>query len=270
MKIKIQIGFIIAVILLLFGVVMLVRHNRSQIHDLPSIMKSGRLSVLTDSSRMGFSVKDDSVSGFQYEIVKAFADSLGLELVMTEQSDLNACLQDLKSGDYDIIANFIPLTTEWKKYALYTLPLFTSRQVLVQRLKEDSTQRKFISKHSQLANDSIYIPFHSPYKMRLNHLSDEIADTIHILEMKNLSTEQMVRLVSEGKIKNTICDEQFAKSLKLLYPNIDISFPLGFEQQQAWVVHLKSPLLLAKLNAFLADFIGSSEYWDIYRKYHLM
>jgi membrane-bound lytic murein transglycosylase F len=265
---RIQIGMILAGLIILFGVVLLVRHKRNHIHDLPDIMESGRLSVLTDSSRMGFSTRGDSVFGFQYEIVKAFADSLGLELVVTEKTDLSECVEDLKSGDYDIIANFTPITTEWKKEVLYTVPLFTSRQVLVQKLATDSTKSKFISNHFQLANDTIYIPYHSPNKMRLNHLSDEIASPIHILEVKNLSSEQMVRLVSMGKIKYTICDEQIARKLKLQFANIDVSFPIGFEQQQAWVVHLKSPLLQLKLNDFLQDFIGSSAYWTIYRKYY--
>ena len=78
----------------------------------------------------------------------------------------------------------------------------------------------------------------------------------------------MVRMVSCGQIKYTICNEQFARKLKLKYPNIDVSLPIGFAQQQAWVVHPKSPRLLEKLNEFLDDFIGSSAYWNIYRKYY--
>ena len=166
------------------------------------------------------------------------------------------------------IANLIPVTTEWNQRALFTKPLMMAKQVLVQRIEDDTTQLPRIKTHHQLAKDSIYIQYNSPFKMRLQHLSDEIADTIHIFEVKNLNTEQLVRLVAEKKIKYTICDEQFARVLKERYPNIDISLPLGFEQQLAWVVHPKSVLLLEKLNAFLDDFIGSSAYWEIYRKYY--
>ena len=242
-------------------------HSKNQIHDLPDILKSGRLSVLTDSSSIGFSIKDDTVSGFQYEIVKAFADSLGLELVISEKNDVKDCMENLGNGNYEIIANFIPVTTEWKKKALFTIPFFTTREVLVQRKRTDFSPFDFISKHSDLANDTIFIPVNSPFKMRLNHLSDEIAEPIHIFEMKNKSSEQMVRMVALGKIKLTICDEQFAQRLKLKYPNIDVTLPIGFAQQKAWVVHLNSPKLLEKLNEFLDDFIGSSAYWNIYRKY---
>jgi len=268
MRKKIQIIVIVSTLVALIISVIWVRHVRNRIHDLPSIMNSGRLSVLTDSSRMGFATTGDSVYGFQYEIVKAFADSLGLELEIKEVSDLNACLEEIEDGDYDIIANLIPVTTQWNHHAMFTTPLFTSRQVLVQRINNDSAHSVNITNQYQLANDSIYIQYHSPFKMRLKNLSDEIADTIHIFEMKDLSTEQLVRLVSQSKIKYTICDEQFARILKLQYSNIDISLPIGFEQQLAWVVHPKSVLLLKSLNGFLEDFIGSSAYWDIYRKYY--
>ncbi len=258
----------IGVLILFIGILLLVRHSRQQIHDLSGILKSGRLTVLTDSSSIGFSNNGGNVSGFQYEIVKAFADELGVELVISEENDLKESMNNLKNGDYDIIASLIPITTEWKKDMLFTVPLFTSRQVLVQRQSNDSTQLKLINNLFLLENDTIFIPSNSPYKMRLNHLSNEIASHIHILEIKNHSTEQMVRLVAKGKIKYTICDELFSQKLKLQYPNIDASLPVGFAQHHAWVVHTKSTQLLAKLNSFLTDFIGSSEYWDIYRKYY--
>lgn len=265
---KLQIGIILGALILLIAAFLYLRSFKNQVHDLPSIIESGRLSVLTDSSRTGFSNKGDSVYGFQYEVIKAFADSLGLELVITEESDIKECIEKIKSGDYDIIADFIPITTEWQNEALFTIPLLTTRQVLVQRIPEDSTQHQLINQPIQLANDTIFVPVNSPYIMRIRHLSDEIASPIQIIEMKNASTEQMVRMVSEGKIKYTICNEQFAIRLKFQYPNIDVSIPIGFEQQLAWVVHKKSPLLLEKLNGFLTDFIGSSAYWNIYRKYY--
>jgi len=181
---------------------------------------------------------------------------------------LKASMDGLINGDYDIIANFMPVTTEWKNYALFSTPFFTSRQVLVQQMNNDSTKTKKIITQADFANKTIFIPANSPYKIRLKHLSNEIASPINIVEMKGKNTEQMVQLVALGKIKYTICDEQFAQRLKIKYPNIDVSLPIGFQQQQVWAVHSKSPKLLAELNDFLGDFIGSSAYWKIYRKYY--
>lgn len=262
------IGIALGIIVLLAIFVALILRHKSQNKDLPDILESGRLSVLLDSSQMGFSNSGDSVFGFQYELVKAFADSLGLELLIAEETDLQECLKEIQTGDYDLIANLIPITNEWKNEALFSIPLFSSRQVLVQRYLDDSLKSKKINSQFDLASDSIYIRYHSPYKLRLKNLSNEIADSIKIYEIKNMSQEEMVRLVALGKIKYTICEERLAKKLKMQYPNLDISIAIGFEQQHAWIVHPKSPLLHEKLNAFLKDFIGSSAYWEIYRKYY--
>lgn len=265
---KIQIGIGLAIATFLVGVIMFVHHEKSKVHDLPEILDSGRLSVVTDSSSIGFSIKGDSVFGFQYEIVKAFADTLGLELVISEQDDMKARVDGLKNGDYDIVASFMPVSTEWKSDALFTNPFFTSRQLLVQQINKDSIQSVKIKKLDDLANKTIYIPEHSPFKMRIKHLSDEIANPINIVEMKDVSPERLFHLVSMGKIQYTICDEQFAQKLKIRYPNIDVSLPISFEQRQAWAVYIKSPKLLSELNDFLTDFVGSAAYWKIYKKYY--
>jgi len=263
---KIQIGVGLAIVALLVGVLVFVHHEKSKAHDLPGILDSGRLSVVTDSSSIGFSMKNDSVYGFQYEIVKAFADTLGLELVISEQNDMKTCVNGLINGDYDIIASFMPVTTEWKSNVLFTNPFFTSRQFLVQKI--DSAKSVEVKKIDDLANKTICIPENSPFKIRIKHLSDEIASPINIQEMRAETPERMVQLVSLGKIKYSICDEQFAQKMKMKYPNIDVSLPISFEQRQAWAVHIKSPKLLSELNDFLTDFVGSTAYWKIYKKYY--
>lgn len=259
---------IVGALILVIASVVALWIEAAKIHDLSDVIDSGRLTVVTDSSSMGFAVEKDSVYGFQYEIIKAFADSLGVELEISEQNDVKKAIEGLKEGEYDIVANLVPMTTELKDGVIFSKTIMSSRQVLVQRIPADSLQRMPVKKQYELANDTIYVPYNSVYKMRIKNLADEIADSIHILEIKNVSTETMVRMVSQGKIKNTICSAQLAEKLKRQYPNIDISLPLGFTQEHGWVLNSKSALLAEKLNEFLSDFVGSSAYWELYRKYY--
>ena len=265
---KIKTGISIGTLILLICIFSLFKYVRQQKHDLKGIVEAGRLTVVTEGSSSGLLVNGDTVSGFQYEIIKAFADSLGVELVVTEQNDMKKCVEGLKNGDYDLIANFIPTTTQWKNELLYSDPIFTSHQVLVQHMMSDSSRVNVLTKQTQLANDTIYISLNSPNKILLEHLSNDIAAPIHIIEKKNMNAERLIRLVAEGKIKNTICEAQLAERFKNQYGNIDITMPVGFAQQQVWAVPVKSVQLLEKLNAFLYDFVGSSEYWKIYSKYY--
>jgi membrane-bound lytic murein transglycosylase F len=262
---KIQV--LIAVVITSAIAIFLLRQIRSKNHDLPQILESGRLYVLTDSSSLGFCQQDGKVGGFQYEIVKAFADTLGVELVITEENDLKKCVELLKDGDYNLVANMMPVTSEWKKDLIFSQPIQWSRLMLVQADYADSlpmTRKNVL----ELASDTIGVPINSPHKLRISHLSDEIAQPIVVKEFKSKSAEQLVQMVSKHKIKYTVCDENSGKRYMQKYPNINVSLPLGFSQPMAWAVHSKSKLLNDELNAFLDDFIGSTAYWEIYRKYY--
>ena len=177
------------------------------------------------------------------------------------------CIAKIKSGEYDVLANLVPITTLWGKKVSFTAPLMAARQVLIQRIPKDSTSLKLKTKQEELADDTIYISKNSPYKMIINNLSDQLAAPVYITEL-NENKEELVKMVSEGKIKQTICNEEFAQRLQYDYPNIDYSLPVGFTQQQAWVVDNRSKLLLKELDDFLDDFIGSEAYWKIYNKYY--
>ena len=74
-------------------------------------------------------------------------------------------------------------------------------------------------------------------------------------------------MVSEGEIKYTVCDELQARRLQKKYSNINIETAVGFNQPLAWAVSPNSKELLEQLNHFLNDFLSSSEYWNIYRRY---
>ena len=258
----------ILVVLMIGTLVFFVRKSKPQKRDLAQILDSGRISVVTDSSSMGFSLKKDSVYGFQFEIIKMFTDSLGVELQISEQNDLQKSIDGLLEGEYDVVANIVPFTSAYKDKVSFSKTIVSTRQVLVQLINTDSTSKRTILKQLELADDTIYIALNSPYKMRIQHLSDEIAAKIHIVELKNVSTETLVRFVSEGRLKNTICSEDLAKKLQKQFPNIDISLAIGFNQNHGWLVNVNSPQLLEKLDAFLTDFMGSTAYWELYRKYN--
>ena len=258
-------------LIILVVVVLLVKYNTDsdKFRNLEEIIHSGKLHVVSENSSIGFNIEKDSISGFQYEILKIFANSLGIELEISIKNDLNNCINDLNKGKYDIIAKFVPITTEWNDIVLFSEPLLISRQMLVQRISEGE-ETGTIEHQYQLANDSIFIPLHSPHKMRLQHLSDEIADTIYIVELKNQNSETLAALVSEGKIRNTICHEQLSRKFIRQYSNLDASVPVSLSQPYGWIVNKESEDLLKELNDFLSSFIESREYWNLYRKYYVV
>jgi membrane-bound lytic murein transglycosylase F len=222
------------------------------------------LIVAIDSGQTHYAELGDSSFGFQYEIAKAFADSTGMTLQIISENDLKRNIENLLDKQCDIVASLIPITTEWIDHVAFTVPLLTTRQVLVQRIDTAVNLRQL---QYELALDTIFLPANSPQKQRIANLSDEIADTIFIEEIVGASTEQMVQGVADGRYKNTICNERLAHKLKQNFPNLNISMPIGFDQSYCWVVRDDVPEFLEKLNKFLENFIKSEKYKEIYKKY---
>ena len=91
-------------------------------NDLNEVLKNGRLVVLTDSNRLGFARQGDSIFGFQYEIVKAFADSLNVELIVSDITDFKEAVESIGSGEADIIASIMPVTTQYADKLAFSDP----------------------------------------------------------------------------------------------------------------------------------------------------
>ncbi len=253
--------------LLILAAIFLLRDTATPAtRDLDQIIQSGTIYVVSEQNDTGFYVTPDSVSGFQYEILKRFAEKLSVEIEIATENDLKSCIDKLNKGKYDIITRYIPTTTEWQQKIAFSSPLIISRQMLVQLT--DSFGQPPVRTLRELEQDTIYIPSNSPNKMRLNHLAEESAIDFSVLEMDNQTQQSMVTMVSEGKIKNTICYEQLAVKLSMEYGNIDISLPLSLPQPYGWAVNKESTKLLNELNSFLTDFIGSMDYWNLYQKYY--
>lgn len=269
-KLKLIAGLSVLAVLI---IVLLLIGKKKDFHiehsDFDAIKNSGRLRIATEKSNVGFKIGNKTVDGFNYELVKAFADSMGLELEINLVSNVDSAIYGLWEHKYDLIANNIPNTSDMNNRLNLTVPILTTRQMLIQRNNNDSIEGdSLLEDHHLLKNEKIYLAAGSPFRMRLDNLSNELADTLNIVEVPNLTTEELVKAVSEGKIKFTICDELQARKLSRDFSNIDFSVPVGFNQQFCWAVDKKSEKLRDKLNLFLSDFLISDEFWAIYRKYY--
>ncbi len=252
----------IALMLLAGGLIYFLLFRNNKPKDFPEIMKSGRITVVVDSSSLGFSVNKGSVGGFQYEIVKEFANRHGLELIISKTPDTEAGIEELYNGESQLLAHFIPANKENIDRLLLTKAFMNTGLQLVQ--KSDSTN---IKSQLELADDTIYVAKGSVFIPRIKNLANEISSEIKIIELKNKSLEQMVEMVSRGEIKNTVCPEILTLNFKTRFSNLETDLPVGFQQEYGWAVHPNATVLRDSLNSFLNEFIGSSAYWEIYRKY---
>ena len=105
--------------------------------DYAAIAKEGIIRVATEYNSISFYVDSDTVSGFHYELIQAFARDKGLKAEITPIMSFEERLEGLSEGRYDVIAYGILATSKLKDSLLLTSPIFLNKQVLVQRKEID-------------------------------------------------------------------------------------------------------------------------------------
>lgn len=235
--------------------------------DFTEIQESGILRAVTEYNRLSFHAKEDTVTGFDLELLQAFANEKGLELEITPEMSYEKRMEGLQEGRYDLIATGTVVTIESKDSLLFTHPLVLSRQVLVQRKREEGKDSLYIDNQLELAHKTLHVVKNSPALIRIHNLINEIADTIYVCEIDKYGPEQLLSMVSEGEIDYAVCDENLAKASLDDYPNLDISKSISFTQFYAWGISSHSPALHDTLNTWLDRYLKSKAYQKLYKKY---
>lgn len=239
----------------------------THIRDYNELLSSGTLNAVTEYNSISFYADGDSISGFYYDLIKAFANSNNLKLNITPEMSFEKRMQGLNNGTYDIIAYGIPTTNKWKDSLALTTPINLSRQILVQRKPDKDSTTTYIQSQINLANKRVYVEKSSPVIMRIRNLEYEIADTIYIEEVSKYAQEQLIAMVAHGDIDYAVTDEIIARAIIDSFPQLDINTGISFTQFYSWGVNKQSPVLLDSLNSWLNSFLQSKEYKKIYQKY---
>ena len=238
--------------------------NRTSVRDLPQILADGRLVVMIDNCEDGYMRDSTGVHGCQYELVKAFADSLGVELLIKTNNLRTKNFKALQSAKFDLLAMVGPKNLERNNITALS-PIMATRLMLVQR--QQAPEQK-IRKQYELDNDTIWVLKNSPFITKLHELADELAIDIEIEELDLDSYQDLFEHMAKGKnIKFTICPEHFVKKYATDFPDFDFSLPLSLKFDLSWYVHAYSEDLKARFDVFIELFKESDDYFALLEKY---
>lgn len=240
--------------------------------DLDSILQRGTMRVLTDYNSVNYFVYKGFPVGYQFEMLKALCDYMGITLEIKVANNREDNIRMLLSGEADLIATNLSVVSKDAGRIAYTLPHSQSRQILVQRAWEKDEKghqktNKLIRNERDLVGKTIYVQNNSSYSDRLRQISILLDDSLQVVEVPDYDVEQLMQLVAEGELTYTLCYENIAKVNKSLYPNLDIKTVMSDDCNLSWAVRPNSQLLLDIINRWLADFKESGQYQRIYRRY---
>lgn len=231
--------------------------------DLPGIKHRQVLRVLTRNNAATYFVWRGQFLGFEYELMKRFADSQGLHLEMVVPNRWGDLIPTLKTGGGDLIAASMTITDERKKQGIaFTQPYNKVTEELVARASESG-----IISINDLNGRRVVVRRSSSYWTTLQKLLDQGMNFQLVEAPDNMETEEIISRVASGEYDLTVADSHIL-SVELIWRNdIKPVLTLNGPVPHGWAVRDGDKKLLSALNAFLDKEYKGRFYNLVYDKY---
>ncbi len=214
---------------------------------LAKVLETGKLNVITRNTFNTYYIGPNGPAGFEYELVKGFADSLGVELNILIADDFVRLIPDLAAHKADMAAANLTVTEERKSKIAFSQPYLTTTQQLLYRAgtRKPRLLRDIASRHvAVLANSS-----HAENLRKLQAASPDIR-----WSETGEDVETLLELLDRGEIDFTVADSIDAASHKRFFPELRVAFDLTNEEPLAWAFPKDGDgTLLAAANAYLEE-----------------
>ncbi|MGL4852034.1 MAG: transporter substrate-binding domain-containing protein [Phocaeicola sp.] len=238
------------------------------LRDYAEIEESRVLRAITEYNAVSFFPEDGKIKGFNYELLRAFADSKGWELEVIPEMSLEKQIESVLNGSCDILANSRVVTSEPNDSLINTNPFLLTQLVLVQRKPTGDNDSLYIRSQLDLADKKVYVAKGSAATLRIENLSNEIGDTIYIEELEKYGTEQLLALVAGGDIDYAVCEKSIAQAWAADLPQLDMERAIGFTQRYAWSVNPQATVLLDTLNRWIEEYSQTKAFKKLRKKYY--
>ena len=215
--------------------------------DLPGLKQRRRLRMITRNNAMTYFIYRGRQVGFDYELIKEFADRHDLRLDIVIPDSHADLLPYLNEGKGDIVAAAMTITVERGKQAAFTRPYNEVDELVIVRADEDS-----IASLEDLAGRTVHVRQSSSFYTTLTALADSIAGLQVVPLPDDLETEDILAGVEEGRYDITLCDSNL----------LDVELAYGRQLKAAfsikptslgWAVRRDNPALLAALNQYVQE-----------------
>lgn len=215
------------------GIMYSLKHCRRWGSDEPEAAPGDTLRVAMQYAPGSFYLDENKeLAGVDYEALK----SLGLPYRIFLITDPAEGLRGLDEGRYDMVVGELPLTADIAEKYIATEPVYTDRQVLVQRI-DSSDGAPAITSQLQLADRTVVVSKDSPMASRLHNLEREIGANINVVE-RDATSERLLTELALGvdSVPLVVANSSLAAEIARDYPDLDYSVPVSLTQFQPWIL----------------------------------
>lgn len=232
--------------------------------SLDEIKKSGKLVVLTRNAPTTYYIDQNGIAaGPEYEMVQAFAESIGVEPEFQIKYTVDAILRSLEAGEGDIAAAGLTITEKrQKRYRFSRAYQEITPQVVTRR---DRVQPESIQ---ELVGLEITVIANSSYTERLEKFKEEKYPNLSWTTTNDSDTEQLLHDVWARKLECTIADSNIVDINRRYYPEIMAPVNLGRAQHLGWAMAPGNKKLEEAIAKWLEEYRESGRLERLQEKYY--
>jgi len=237
----------------------------SRTGDLAAMKERGYIRVLTRNNPACYFIHRGKLMGFEYELIKQYADQQGLDVVMIVPPRWADLKQWMVEGRGDVIAACITISGERKKSKelRFCHPYGKVQEIVVTR-KSDTKLKSL----NDLAGRTVHVRELSHYWTTLEKLQKESGIDFELKAVPGtMETREILHRVESGEFDLTMADSGFLdieiNSGRKLRSGLMFRTPYNY----GWVVRKNNPGLKASMDQFLEQKVGTSNYNYLYSKY---
>ena len=221
---KLEIFILALIVIAIFAIA----HQHNSFSQLQNIKREGELIVITRNSPTTYYIGDDGPTGFEYELANQFADYLGVKLTIIVQNEFHQILPAVVNGKAHIGAAGITHTKQREAYVDFG-PDY--HQIVSQVAYKGGQQKPKTIEDLQEKRVAV-IKGSTHAQMLMDH--KEFFPELDWDEYPDLSSEELMHLVSDGLIDYTVADSTELAMNRRFFPILRVGFNLGKEQSLAW------------------------------------
>ncbi len=230
--------------------------------DLEGIRERRVLRVITRNNAANYYLYRGELVGFEYELARRFAESLGVRLQMVVADNHESMIPMLREGQGDMIASFMTRTEGRQEHVAFSRPYHYATETVVGRADEPA-----VDNPEALAGRTLHLRRSSSYWETAEALVDEGVDLTLEAVPSNVETEEIIARVARGAYDLTIADSHILASELTWRDDVQGLLLLGEPISHGWAVRQDNPELLEATNEFWNSEYRGLHYNILYKRY---
>lgn len=213
---------------------------------LDRVLGNGVLRVATTNSPTTCYDGPAGPTGYECDLLRGFADSLGVELELVYLTNSSQVLDHVAGGKVDLGAAGINVTAARSEQVRFTKPVQTVRQQLVYR----ADHRK--PRDPGDLDGKLAVPQGSSMAERLTKLQASRYPTLQWLAVPDAGTNDLLARVADGELTYTVANSDLVALNRRHAPKLKVAFDLSGNEDIAWALRpLRDTSLYDKVQEYL-------------------